>query len=107
MNAKRAREQRRETKRTLGHQLEAFADNQHQRLVNVEGEVKELAAEKAALNDRVIELEKRVHAAGLALNDLRQLRVLDQAHVERRLGNLESDRRVGFVARLKWLLVGA
>lgn len=84
MNAKTAREQRRETKRTLGAKLEEFRDEERRRLKELEERV-----------DRMAPSVMR-EVVGRELVSVQQLEHSEVFNILRR----------GFFGRLKWLLVG-
>ncbi len=87
---------RRETKRTIGHQLSSFASDQHARLVKAE----------AAIAEGHVALEReRQTRSDADANQIRCIDVLkDRLDVAVRRADAILDR--SFVGRLRWLFSG-
>lgn len=92
----KARDLRRETKRTLARQLEEFAHHQHRRLLTVEE------------HQRVLEqrLDESVVACGKSLDDLGdtlRARIVAGDELSERARDVAGR---GFFGRLAWLVTG-
>jgi hypothetical protein len=89
MSAKTAKAERRETKRTLGHKLEEFAQHERTRLVAVEAKTRDL--------------EESMHALNKGAHNCIEIAYRNNRLLEARV---ESLLRRGFIGRLKWLVCG-
>lgn len=88
MNAKTAREQRRETKRTLGHKLEEFAQEERRRLEYLEERLQCFATHTDLLEER-------------------NVRARADEDLSKTIGDVQGVQNRGLFGRLKWLLGGA